>query len=110
MPEAVKNGTQEMRQAWLQVFKATPAGKEYLAAHPGLSAPPSNFTLEFATDHQFRIQNVPPGDYMLVINPQPRRHGGRVLGLGVAVFTIPQVPGGVSDDPVVVPDIVLTGN
>jgi hypothetical protein len=62
--------------------------------------------LEVDPQHHFRIDNVTPGDYKIHIFLQ-RIHGDRTVQPDEPTFTMPPIPGGVSDEPLVIPDIHL---
>jgi hypothetical protein len=66
----------------------------------------NSYLLEVALDHSFRIDNVTPGDYEIHIFLQ-KVHGDRALQSDEPRFTMPPIPAGVSDDPLVIPDIQL---
>jgi hypothetical protein len=112
MPENIRNGTQAMRDMWMQIFSLTADGKAFLAAHNVAAPKMQNYPLDFAADGSFRIEDVLPGDYQLTVsmNPSVRTAGARPFQPGRASFTVPPVPGGgYSSDAVVVPDIQMTG-
>jgi hypothetical protein len=64
------------------------------------------YFLEVDAQHHFRINNVVPGDYRIHVSLQKVR-GDRALQPKQMIFTMPDVPGGVSDEPLVIPDIQL---
>jgi len=60
--------------------------------------------LEFDKDGSFRTEDVPTGEYCLsmqVYGPPPntRRVRGEMIGVLSRVFTVPEMPGGRSDEP-----------
>lgn len=78
-------------------FYATPAGKEYYFQH-------RRYALNFSDDGSFRVEDVPGGKYRLRVD---LREGGggpmnfsapRIASLDKE-FTIPDAPGGRSDEP-----------
>jgi hypothetical protein len=56
--------------------------------------------------HNFRIDDVPPGNYSVHVFLQ-KVHGDRAAQPEQAEFTVPDVSGGVSDEPLTIPDIQL---
>jgi RNA polymerase sigma factor (sigma-70 family) len=56
--------------------------------------------------HNFQIDNVLPGTYRIHIVLQ-RVHGDRSTQPTLPTFTMPNLPGGVSDEPLTIPDIQL---
>jgi hypothetical protein len=64
------------------------------------------YFLNVDADHNFRIDNVPPGGYRIHVFLQ-KVHGDRASQPNQMRFTMPAIPGGVSDDPLVIPDIQL---
>jgi hypothetical protein len=56
--------------------------------------------------HSFRIDDVPPGNYRIHIFLQKVR-GDRTAQPEQTTFTVPEIPGGVSDEPLVIQDIQL---
>ncbi|MGA2232476.1 MAG: carboxypeptidase-like regulatory domain-containing protein [Tepidisphaeraceae bacterium] len=108
MPANVRNGTPAAQDMWMQLWGMTAAGKEYIASHPAVSGT-RQYYAEIDADHNFRLDNVTPGDYQMVINVQII-NAGRSPQPTVVPFTVPDIPGGVSDDPLVLPDVVVKRN
>jgi beta-lactamase regulating signal transducer with metallopeptidase domain len=67
---------------------------------------PWQYFLEVDAQHNFRINNVIPGDYRIHVFMQKVR-GDRTAQPKQVKFTMLDVPGGVSDVPLVIPDIQL---
>jgi beta-lactamase regulating signal transducer with metallopeptidase domain len=67
---------------------------------------PKAYLLEVDEQHNFQINDVPPGKYHVHVFLQKVR-GERTQQPGQIQFTVPDVPGGVSDEPLVLPDIQL---
>jgi hypothetical protein len=65
------------------------------------------YMLELDEQNRFRIDDVPPGEYVISVNVRMVRGGARMPRPGQARFTMPDVPGGVSDEPLVLPDITM---
>jgi len=110
MPENIRNGTQAMRDMWMQIFSLTADGKAFLAAHQAAAPTMQNYPLDFAADGSFRIEDVLPGEYQLTVsmNPSVRTAGARAFQPYRTSFTVPPVPGGgYSSEAVVLPDIQI---
>jgi hypothetical protein len=105
MPANVRNGTPAAQDMWMQLWGMTAAGKEYIAAHPAVSDT-RQYYAEIDADHNFRLDNVAPGDYQMTITVQIL-NTGRSPQPTVVPFTMPDIPGGVSDDPLILPDVVV---
>jgi hypothetical protein len=59
-------------------------------------------------DHHLQIDNVVPGDYQITINTRPMR--GQTPPPTTMSFTMPAVPGGVSDEPLDIGDVQVRGS
>jgi hypothetical protein len=70
------------------------------------STTPRQYFLEVDAQHNFQIDNVIPGDYGIHVFMQ-KVLGDRAPQPNQVKFTMPDVPGGVSDEPLVIPDIQL---
>ncbi len=94
------------------------AHKAYAASHRAFWTSPEGRALEragrryvpvFSDDGAFRIDDVPAGDYELIIKPTAKADGslgpsrfpdtGKPIGSVTNLFTIPEMPGGRSDEP-----------
>jgi hypothetical protein len=64
------------------------------------------YFLDVDAEHNFRIDNVLPGDYRIHIFLQ-KVHGSRASQPNYFTIAMPDVPGEVSDEPLVIPDIQL---
>jgi hypothetical protein len=65
--------------------------------------------LEVDPSGRFRIDDVVPGTYQINIYIQPF-DVGTILATGQAQFTMPPIPGGVSDQPLEIPDVPVKAN
>jgi beta-lactamase regulating signal transducer with metallopeptidase domain/protocatechuate 3,4-dioxygenase beta subunit len=114
LPDSIKNGTLEQRRNWLNEFMKTDAGKAFLKAQQAVPICP----LEIARDGTFRIDDVPAGDYTIIIGIEriaPAPVGTNMIARGAAKITMPTIPGGRNDQPLSIPDVQLkmadpTGN
>jgi hypothetical protein len=70
-------------------------------------AAPDYYFLEVDEQNNFRVNNVIPGDYSINISLQKVSDRTRTRQPVPIKFTMPDVPGGVSDEPLVIPDIQL---
>jgi hypothetical protein len=111
MPAKVKAASLSARQLWMRIFLLTPAGKEYARTHPQTDSAPRNYQLVCDADGNVRIEDLIPGNYH--INVYYNGFGGPGPSqrlLGEADFVMPPIPGGVSDQPLKIPDIVMKKN
>jgi hypothetical protein len=77
------------------------------------AAPPMiarQYAVEFLATDNFRIDDVIPGNYTLELKVDVPRGMGQSLAPARVDFTMPDVPGGVNDEPLVLPDITLAAN
>jgi hypothetical protein len=92
------------------VFPSTLNPSDYFlnarAFPTGQNAVPGQYFLQVDAEHNFRIDNVPSGDYRIHVFLQKVR-GDRTEQPEQTYFSMPDVPGGVGDEPLVVPDIEL---
>jgi hypothetical protein len=101
MAANVQSQAGAIQDLWMQIWSTTPAGRQYILAHPTASEPLQYFP-EVDDDYNLRVDNVTPGDYQMSINAQ--LIGVRRV-LSSVLFTMPYIPGSVSDEPLVLPDI-----
>jgi hypothetical protein len=93
------------REAWLAEWLATEAGEAYSRAT-------RSFDTNVRPDGRFRVEDVEAGTYRLsgrVLAPGngiPGRYGPELASVSTVV-TVPEVPGGRSDDPLDLRDIEL---
>jgi protocatechuate 3,4-dioxygenase beta subunit len=63
------------------------------------------FVVQIKPDGSFRVEDVPAGAYRFGVTatsndrPDPRFGGGTIIGSARAEFTVPELPGGRSDEP-----------
>ena len=108
MPPDVKNGSVEKRFLWFDAFRKSPAGKAFIAAQNNYYQQPRfivSYEINVRSDGYFIIHGVLPGTYSIAI--QMRTPNNEVPAAGEAQFTMPAIPGGVSDEVLVVPTIQL---
>ncbi|MGD0388343.1 MAG: carboxypeptidase regulatory-like domain-containing protein [Tepidisphaeraceae bacterium] len=102
MPLLVRMSSAETRQKWMQDWMKTDAGKAYVADRQKAMANMRNFPFSVSPDGSFRVDDVPAGDYQLSINIQQTNNSngfGQPIAMGNAEFTVPEMPGGRSDEP-----------
>lgn len=107
MPANVRNSSPAAQSIWMQFFSMTPVGREYLRTHPLATPTNKQYAMEFGANGTFRIEDVVPGNYWIWIYAY-RPQGGRMISLPTqANFTMPPVPEGYSDQPLVIPDLKM---
>lgn len=102
MPLVIRMLSQERRQQWMRDWLKTDEGKAFLAKQGMAMAGLRTYPIVISPDGSFRADDVPAGDYQLSISIQqfdPRMGYGQQIGIASAEFTIPEMPGGRSDDP-----------
>jgi thiol-disulfide isomerase/thioredoxin len=85
-PEEILDSIDEKkRDAWMQAFLKTDAGKAYQAEEDKVRSSLHGFTMEFESDGSFRIEDVLPGDYDLTASlfllsavPDPDTQGDQI--------------------------------
>jgi protocatechuate 3,4-dioxygenase beta subunit len=112
MPDDVKKQSNEDQQKWTTTFMQSPAGVAYInARNKELQSP--GYPLEISHDGKFRIDDVPAGTYTATISilAPTAEYGGfnpdGPLATTQTQFTMPEIPGGQSDDPLKLPPITL---
>jgi len=102
MPALVQMLPQAAQQQWMENWLKTDAGKTFLANQQKAMAQRVNIPFSISADGSFRIDDVLAGSYQVAVNirpdqPQPGTMG--LLAVGGAELTIPEMPGGRSDQP-----------
>jgi formylglycine-generating enzyme required for sulfatase activity len=114
-PDAVKKGTPQQQEQWWTDFMKTDAGKAYIAAQ---QQPRTMIGVEMNTDGTFKIEDVKAGTYTLELGIRgkgftqiPGAPQGEVTAKSLAAarveFTVPEMPGGRSDEPLDIGTIKL---
>ncbi|MGA2442028.1 MAG: carboxypeptidase regulatory-like domain-containing protein [Tepidisphaeraceae bacterium] len=115
MPLLVRMSSAETQQKWMQDWMKTDAGKAYFANQQKAMANMRNFPFSVSPDGSFRVDDVPAGDYQLSINIRQTNNEngengfGQPIGMGSAEFTIPEMPGGRSDEPLQLDPVWVVG-
>ncbi|HZZ43716.1 MAG TPA: carboxypeptidase regulatory-like domain-containing protein [Tepidisphaeraceae bacterium] len=112
-PDNFKTMTQEEKKKWMEDWQKSAEGKAFMIAQQNAAANRKSFPFALNPDGSFRIDDVPAGTYQLAVaisdaaNP---RNGpwGKQLAAGTLDVTIPDMPGGRSDDPLELPPLTLT--
>jgi hypothetical protein len=102
MPFLVRLLPMERQQQWMQNWLKTDDGKVYMANRQKQMAGLGRYPLPIGADGLFRVDDVPAGHYEISISLQhidPQRGYGQQIGMGGAEFTVPEMPGGRSDEP-----------
>jgi hypothetical protein len=96
LPEELKNASPEEQQKWWTAYAATPEYQELQAKRRWYS-----FMVE--PDGRFRAEDIPAGEYQLSAQfmppPTPNRGYGEIIAAANRTFTIDELPGGRSDEP-----------
>jgi hypothetical protein len=88
------------REKWMTQFKQSPEGRAYeqqLVAR-------RSFTMKVGPNGKFRTDDVPAGVYQVIVvlngvSHNELRMGGQALATATTQFTVPEIPGGRSDEP-----------
>ncbi len=103
MPPALRNDSLVEREKWYAHFVTTDAGKKYLSDQEDRGLAVQIYPVEMAPDGTFRIQDVPAGAYTIDIDVRGEASGdhpaGKLIAQGQADFTVPEIPGGRSNEP-----------
>jgi len=110
VPLLIRMSSAETQQQWWQNWLKTDAGKAYVANQRKAMAHMRSFPFSVNPDGSFRVDDIPAGDYELSINIQQTDNQNdymRQIAMGYAEFTIPEMPGGRSDEPLQLDPISL---
>ena len=110
MPEDVKHGPPTARRQWRKHFLATAAGKAFGARYARWwRAHRRRYNLLVRRDGTFTVLGVLPGTY--TVRVEARSKGSSYLrgtiGTVHGIFTVPPIPGGVTDVPLKIPPLKL---
>jgi hypothetical protein len=86
------------------------AGKAYMAQQQRAMADMRRFSFAVRPDGSFRVDDVPAGDYQLSINLRQTAGPSSVMrgiAMGYADFTVPEMSGGRSDEPLVLDPVPI---
>ncbi len=105
LPEDLKTASPEEQQKWWIAYAATPEYQE-------LQAKRRWYSFKVEADGRFRAEDIPAGDYQLSAQfmppPTPSRgYGGEIIASANRMFTIDELPGGRSDEPLDLGDVEL---
>jgi hypothetical protein len=108
MPANVRASSEAGREMWMQIFGLTATGRQWEQTHPTGPQLSHQYAMLLVGDKgEFRIDDVIPGDYHMYCYLRPIQ-GGRMTIPAQVDFTVPPVPGGgYSDQPLVIPDIIM---
>jgi peroxiredoxin len=100
LPDNWREMDDAAKRAWAKAWEETPEGKAQTAAVQRAK----HFTIRVNADGTFRTDDVPAGTYqmMLVLNGPPagrQQPFGEPIATATHEFTIPEIPGGQSDEP-----------
>jgi hypothetical protein len=111
IPLLMRMLSQERQQQWLQNWLKTDEGKAWRAKQAKEMAQSRSFPFAIASDGTFHVDDVPAGNYQVNINIQqttgPNGGWGQPIGTGTMQFTVPEMSGGRSDDPLTLDPIAV---
>jgi hypothetical protein len=104
MPLLVRMSSAETQQKWMQNWMKSDAGKKYMAAIQDRQRNMHTYPIAIQSDGSFRADDVQPGHYTVNINiwkmvTQNGMTTQQNLAMANAEFTMPDIPGGRSDEP-----------
>jgi len=103
-PADWKDMTGDARKKWYADWSASDAGKAFVAARERESNGRRSVAFAVQKDGTFRIDDVPAGLYELTADAHMPAAGnqcgpGDTIGTATLAFTVPDMPGGRSDEP-----------
>ncbi|HZN66201.1 MAG TPA: carboxypeptidase regulatory-like domain-containing protein [Tepidisphaeraceae bacterium] len=113
VPDNVKELPPEERQKWHEAFMKSPEGQAYQKKMEEAQQQHRSYALVMAPDGAFRADDVPAGTYTLSVsiakaNPDGSCGPGDVVATAGGPVTVPEMPGGRSDEPLEVPSLEMT--
>ncbi len=105
MPLIVRMLSEERQREWMRNWTKSDEGKAWQEKRMKAMANNRNIPFTIASDGSFRIDDVPAGTYQLMINIQQvsgQNFGGMAIGTGAMQFTVADMPGGRSDQPLLI--------
>jgi hypothetical protein len=98
LPEDWATMAAELKQKWHDAWMKSPDGQANQKAQQEMKY----YAVRVEGDNTFRVEDVLPGTYQLSVNVQEpnseNRWGGESIGQGLLEFTVPEMPGGRSDE------------
>ncbi len=116
IPASVKHGTDAQQSQWFNKFFATAAGKAFFARYQlWRRTQLHDYPFVINANNTFTIHDVVPGTYVvtaIAANPAvtvPMQFGStdQTIGTVDGTFTVPPLPGGVTDVPLKIPPLKL---
>ena len=116
MPASIKHGSDAQKSRWLKKVFATAAGKAFFARYQlWRRTQLHDYFFVINAVNAFTIHDVVPGTYIVTayaVNPavtvrQKFGSADQVIGTVDATFTVPPIPGGVTDVPLKIPPFKL---
>jgi thiol-disulfide isomerase/thioredoxin/uncharacterized GH25 family protein len=112
LPDNVKAMEPAERQQWYQDYMKSDAGKAYQAAVDKAQKEHRQYAVVGQSDGSFRADDVPAGTYLLTIaisktNPDGTCGPGDTIATASADVTVPEMPGGRSDEPLELPSLPM---
>jgi hypothetical protein len=110
-PDGWQTMTDDQRRAWFQQWMNTEEGRAFRQASQA-KREIHFYPFPTSSDGTFRVEDMPPGDYELNVSPIDRPGSSTApatkwIGQLHYEFTIPQMPGGRSDEPLDLGDLEL---
>jgi hypothetical protein len=108
IPDDIKKASSERQQQWLKSFLRSDAGKAWAKKFNSAQINARRYPFAPKHDGSFHVDDVLAGDYTLVVNI--RTMGGQnnqptIAAAGSLNFTVPEMPGGRSDEPLDLPPV-----
>jgi hypothetical protein len=113
MPLLVRLSSADTQRKWMEDWMKTDAGKKYAAALQDMQLNNRSYPIAIQSDGTFRVDDVIAGHYTVNINISKMvTENGMTrqeeMAIGNAEFTMPEIPGGRSDDPLQLDPIQIT--
>lgn len=111
-PEELKKIPLKERQAWFEKWRETDEGKAYMKKAEEINAKRKYYNASVSADNTFRAEDMPAGDYVVSATITKKRVGNNwnwePLANASYKFTVPEIPGGVSDEPLDIGTVTFT--
>jgi hypothetical protein len=111
MPDDIRNATPEKQQAWGREWIKTDAGKAFVQKMQKSQMNRRSYPFTVNADGSFRVEDVLAGDYELNIDLRKNENRNGMpferVGVGAVEFTVPEMPGGRSDEPLQIDPVTI---
>jgi thiol-disulfide isomerase/thioredoxin/uncharacterized GH25 family protein len=100
----------EEKQKWVETWQKSDEGKAFQARASKLQESRRDYGFRMAPDGSFRVEDVEPGSYVVRVGLAQPPVGstcgwGDEIGSASTEFTVPEIPGGRSDQPFELPSV-----